>query len=263
MSLIKRITAAIFGAPRPAIIDGVWRSVIDAIPILHGLDAEEDQRLRSLAEGLLADKDFALAGGAEVDDFLLVGLSAQACLPILNLGAGGYRDWRTLILYPGEFVTPRHEVDEAGVHHRWEEEASGEAWEDGPVILSVADVAASGVGDGYNVVIHEMAHKLDLLDGDANGFPPLHEAMDRKRWFEVFSEAFSEITAQVERDEETPIDDYAASEPAEFFAVVSEYFFELPEVLRDAYPEVYSQLVQFYRQDPGARLVSDWRPLIP
>jgi MtfA peptidase len=263
MGLVRTLIASLFG-PRPATIDdGTWRAIIDAIPILRGLSNDEDVRLRGLADHLLADKDFVLVQGAESDDFLLVGLSALACLPILNSDASDYRDWRTFILYPSEFVTPRHEVDEAGVHHRWEEEASGEAWEDGPVVLSMADVAASGVGDGYNVVIHEMAHKLDLLDGDANGCPPLHKGMDYQAWFDAFSQAFESITRQVERGREPPIDDYAASEPAEFFAVATEYFFELPDVLRAAYPAVYAQLVLFYRQDPGMRLVSDWQPVSP
>jgi MtfA peptidase len=249
----------LFGARRTAIDDDTWHAVIDAIPMLSGLSADEAARLRGLAEQVLALKRYELVQGAEVDDFLLVGLTAQICLPILNLGLGGYRDWRTLILYPAEFVAPRSEVDEAGVHHEWEEELTGEAWEDGPVILSLADVGASGLCDGYNVIVHEMAHKLDLLDGDANGFPPLHAEMDGQAWHDAFSQAFDALTRTVERGREPPIDDYAATEPAEFFAVASEYFFELPAVLRRAYPAVYAQLVAYYRQDPGARLVSDWR----
>ena len=259
MGLIRTLIASLFGERRTAIGNGVWRAVIDAIPILGGLDVDEDARLRKLTERLLTSKRFELVQDAEADDFLLVGLAAQVCLPIMNLGLGGYRDWHTLILYPAEFVAPRHEVDEAGVHHEWEEELTGEAWEDGPVILSLADVGASGMCDGYNVIVHEMAHKLDLLDGDANGFPPLHADMDGQAWHDALSQAFDSLTRTVDRGREPPIDDYAATDSAEFFAVATEYFFELPAVLNEAYPAVYSQLVSYYRQDPGARLVSDWR----
>jgi len=249
----------ILGRRRNGIDDAVWRRVVDAIPMLRGLDPEAGARLRSLADDFLAEKQIELAQGAEVDDFLLTGLAAQACLPIMNLGAGGYRDWHTLILYPAEFVAPRHEVDEAGVHHEWQEEVSGEAWEDGPVILSLADVGASGLCDGYNVIVHEMAHKLDLLDGDANGYPPLHRDMDATAWHEAFTQAYAALQEQLRRGRVPAVDAYAATDPAEFFAVVSEYFFELPAVLAAAYPAVYTQLAAFYRQDPGARLESDWQ----
>ena len=115
-------------------------------------------------------------------------------------------------------------------------------------MLSWEDVAASGRLEGYNVVIHEMAHKLDMLNGDANGFPPLHADMDSATWYRVFSEAFEDLDARVEAGEETEIDEYAAEEPGEFFAVTSEYFFEAPDVLGECYPKVYAELRAFYRQ---------------
>lgn len=242
--------------PRQRIEDAVWRPVLRAIPILAGLGPEEEARLRGLAEDLLNDKTIELVQGAEVDDHLLVGLAAQACLPIMNLGPGGYRDWRTLILYPAEFVAPRHQVDEAGVHHRWEEELSGEAWDDGPVVLSLADVGASGLADGYNVIVHEMVHKLDLLDGYANGQPPLHAGMDGDVWFRAFDTEYRRMLGEVERGRPTALDPYAVTDPAEFLAVTSEVFFEQPQLLRDEMPAVYEQLAAFFRQDPLTRLAS-------
>jgi hypothetical protein len=103
-------------------------------------------------------------------------------------------------------------------------------------------------------VIHEFAHKLDMLNGDANGFPPLHADMVPQRWSSVFSAAYDDFCARVERREDTAIDPYAAENPGEFFAVVSEAFFEAPAAVSGEYPEVYGQLVSFYRQDPGRRL---------
>jgi Mlc titration factor MtfA (ptsG expression regulator) len=146
-------------------------------------------------------------------------------------------------------------VDAGGIHHEWEEVLSGESWELGPVVLSWADVEVSGMGDGYNVVIHEMAHKLDMRNGDADGFPPLHRNMRTSVWTRDFSDAFQHLQQNVERGVEPPLDHYAGETPAEFFAVSSEYFFEQPWVLWEEYPRVYEQLRQFYQQDPHAR----WR----
>jgi Mlc titration factor MtfA (ptsG expression regulator) len=138
--------------------------------------------------------------------------------------------------------------------HEWEEALIGEAWDLGPLILSWADVEASGLGDGYNVAIHEIAHKLDLLNGEVDGFPPLHRGMSRKAWVEAFTLAFNDLQRRVDSGEDTAIDPYAAEEPGEFFAVLSEYFFELPELVEAEYPAVYRQLAAFYRQDPLARM---------
>jgi MtfA peptidase len=121
-------------------------------------------------------------------------------------------------------------------------------------VLSWADVARSGEEDGVNVVIHEFAHKLDMLNGDANGFPPLHKGMDREAWSLAFEAAYSDFCNRVDAGEYTDIDPYASESPGEFFAVLSEAFFEIPEVVHASYPTVYDQLRQFYRQDPLARL---------
>lgn len=131
---------------------------------------------------------------------------------------------------------------------------SGEAWEQGPVILSWADVEAGHQRDGFNVVIHELAHKLDMLDGSANGHPPLHAGMSDSRWARVFTNAYRDMVRRVDGGEDTTLDPYATESPAEFFAVVSEAFFELPRLLADEYPDVYGHLRDFYRQDPIRRL---------
>ncbi len=121
------------------------------------------------------------------------------------------------------------------------------------MILSWADVEASGWGDGYNVAIHEIAHKLDLLNGEVDGFPPLHRGMSARAWNQTFSAAFEDLGRRVDAGEETEIDPYAAEEPGEFFAVLSEYFFEQPGLVKTEYPDVYWRLAEFYRQDPWKR----------
>ena len=173
---------------------------------------------------------------------------------VLNLGIEYYEGWSDIIVYPDEFV-PEHEyTDEAGVVHTVREARAGEAWLSGPVILSWADVALSRGDEGVNVVIHEFAHKLDMLNGDANGFPPLHKGMSRAAWSQAFERSYADFCQRVDAGELTDIDPYAAESPGEFFAVLSEAFVETPEVVAGEYPDVYAQLQAFYRQDPLGRV---------
>lgn len=215
-------------------------------------------RLRDLAALFLAEKSLEPARGAEVAPSMRLELALQACLPVLELGLSWYRGWHALILYPEEFVPARQVIDDTGVVWVDDTPKSGEAWERGPVILSLADAAAGRARDGYNVVIHELAHKLDQLNGAANGHPPLHADMSNARWAEDLGSAYADLCRRTDaarcRAEEPPIDPYGCESPAEFFAVCSETFFELPQLLREEYPRVYAQLATFYRQDPAARL---------
>jgi Mlc titration factor MtfA (ptsG expression regulator) len=242
---------------RDALIDDVpWHRALERLPILARLDPAESRRLRELCTIFLHEKRFEPVQGLELDEGIRITIAALACLPILNLGPDWYDDWYTVVVYPAEFVRPREEFDAVGVMHQWEEVLGGESWERGPVVLSWADVEASGWGDGYNVVIHEMAHKLDMRNGAAAGFPPLHKDMRVSAWTQGFALAYEDLTRRVENGEDTALDPYAAESPAEFFAVFSEYFFECPAVVMRAYPEVYRQLCLFYRQDPLARVAS-------
>ena len=244
----------------PAMDEVHWTAALDALPILEPLDEGEAARLRGLASGFLAEKSIEPVHGQRLDRVDTAVIAALACLPILALGLEAYARWRSVVVYPAGFVAREREVDEAGVEHEWEEERSGESWFDGPVVLSLEDVEASGRGEGYNVVVHEMAHKLDTLDGDANGRPPLHRGMDPKAWSRDFSAAFEDLNRRIGAGETPPIDEYAAEEPGEFFAVASEWFFERPGALDGAYPAVYGHLRDFYRQDPLARLARRERP---
>jgi hypothetical protein len=131
---------------------------------------------------------------------------------------------------------------------------SGEAWQRGPVILAWDETEYAGYVDGCNLVIHEFAHKLDMQNGVANGFPPLHPDMDRDAWTRAFSTGFDDFQRRCARGEDIGIDHYAASSPAEFFAVLSEFFFERPDLLRHHYGEVFEQMKRYYRQDPLPRL---------
>lgn len=235
----------------------IWRQVLDSLPILDGLSLDETERLRERSVLFLHAKRLTALPGIELDATSRLRLAAQAELPLLNLPElDWYQGFHELVLYPEDFISPQKHRDAAGVVHEWDDERSGEAWQQGPVILAWPGVLASGGWDAYNLVIHELAHKLDMLNGDANGLPPLHRNMRISDWAEAMQAAYDELNARLDAapDAETPIDPYAAEDPAEFFAVTSEYFFSAPDLLAAAYPAVYAQLAAFYRQDPLARL---------
>ena len=190
-----------------------------------------------------------------VDSSMRVYIAAQACLLIMNLDLDYFRGWSEVIVYPDSFVIQREEYDDIGVVHETRRTLAGEAWGRGPVILSWSD-ARPGLrpyGSASNVVLHEFAHKLDMLNGVANGMPPLHNNMVREDWTASLSEAYENLYHQLERHHHTAIDPYAAENPAEFFAVLTEVFFEQPGLLHNLYPQVYEQLSMFYRQDPLRR----------
>jgi len=242
----------------------LWSAAIAALPLLSGLEASTLRRLRDLAALFLREKSLEPAQGARIDANMQLELALQACLPVLRLGLSWYSGWHAMILYPREFVPTREVVDEVGVAWIDDSPKSGEAWEYGPVILSLADAVAGRKRDGYNVVIHELAHKLDMQNGIANGHPPLHTGMSNARWAEDLGAAYADLCSRADAAhhpfDELPIDPYGSESPAEFFAVCSETFFELPHLLRDEYPRVYAQMSAFYRQDPALRLPEiDWR----
>jgi hypothetical protein len=237
---------------RSSLDEALWRAVLDRYPFTRVLSGEERARLREQVILFLNEKSIVGAGGLELSDEMRVCIAVQACMLILNLGLDYYRGWVEVIVYPDEFVAEYEYMDEHGIVHRVEEPMSGESWLAGPVILSWADTQLRGDGHGYNVVIHEFAHKLDMLNGDANGFPPLHADMDRSEWSRVFGAAYERFNAGVRRGELPGLDPYAGENPAEFFAVTSEAFFELPDTVLAGYADVYRQLAAFYRQDPAA-----------
>lgn len=235
---------------RHPITEPAWRAALAQSEPIRRLDASNQARLRVLATLLLHDKSLEPVQGLQMDSQMRVLLAALACLPILKLGMHWYRDWHSIVIYPDTFVPERTRVDEAGVVHRQHTPLHGEAWEQGPVILAWEAVAHAG--DGHNVVIHEMAHKLDMLNGEANGFPPLHARMDRKSWAQVLGSAYRQLEQRVREGYPPPLDPYGLESPGEFFAVASETFFEAPRRLRNFSPELYQQLSLFYKQRPLA-----------
>ena len=233
------------------IAESLWGQVESELGFLGHLETAARAQLRLLARQFVAEKQWSGAQGLQLTPRIQLTIALQACLPILKLGLDWYEGWVGIVVYPGDFLIPRRMVDEDGVVHEYDDEVMGEAWYGGPVLLSWFDDAADA--QGINVVIHEFAHKLDMRSGDADGVPPLHEGMSRRRWIEVMSRAFDDFQERVDQGEETLLDPYGAEWPAEFFAVASEAFFENPALLRGEYPDVYEQFRLFYRQDPGVQ----------
>ena len=235
---------------RHPIAEPPWQDALRRCGPARRLGASDQAALRVLVTLFLDEKSLEPVRGLELDDADRVLLATHACIPILKLGLDWYDGWHSVIVYPDAFIPHRTQTDAAGVVHRTRTVMAGEAWERGPAILSWAEVLQAGKTPGHNVVIHEMAHKLDMLNGEANGCPPLHRRMNRHAWTQVFSDTWSRLRDDHRNGLPLPIDPYGLENEAEFFAVVSEQFFEAPAALRQHLPEVYRQLEQFYRQHP-------------
>jgi MtfA peptidase len=231
----------------PPIDDRLWRSACARAPWLDVAGDRRKARLRALSERFLHDKTITPVAGLSLDDPQRVLLAALCCLPLLEFGEEGLRGWSQLIVYPGAFRVERSHLDAAGVLHQRQEDLIGEAWESGPVVLSLADVEAELADPhaGYCVAVHEIAHKLDALDGVLDGTPPLPRAWQRE-WARDFQRAYDAFAAQVDAGQEVAIDAYAAESPEEFFAVCSEYHVSDPARLRAALPDVAAHLARFY-----------------
>lgn len=236
-------------AARPQITDDAWRALLASSRLFATLSDERLSQLRTLAERFLAKKSFSAAAGHELTEPQRLAIASLACLPILELGFDGLAGWREVIVYPGEFRVKREHHDErSGVVTEGEDDLVGEAWERGPVILSWADVATDLAHpfDGFNVVVHEIAHKLDMLDGALDGVPRLAAGIARREWIETMQRGYDRLVRAVERGRRTFIDPYATEGADEYFAVVSELHFSDPRGLARAEPAVAALLARFY-----------------
>ena len=238
---------------RSAITSSQWSEAFASLPLLGRLSEDEKRALRELAILFLHRKRIEGAHGLSVTPHMTLIIALQACLPVLKLGLDAYDGWTSVIVYPSGFAPKREITDEYGVVHHVQTDLAGEAWQRGPVVLSWDDTVHAGIVDGQNLVIHEFAHKLDMQNGVANGYPPLHRGMDHKQWVEAFSSGFEDFQRRCRAGEWIGIDEYASSSPAEFFAVFSEVFFERPDIVHRHYPAIYDQLRLYYQQDPLER----------
>ena len=235
----------------PHLDDLLWKRACTALPWAAALDQTRTQRLRDLSAVFLHRKTITPLDGLELGDTERVMLAALCCLPLLEFGQNGMHGWSQLLVYPDAFRVRRSHIDAAGVLHEWDDELIGEAWDQGPLILSWADIQAdiAEPNAGFCVAVHEMAHKLDALDGEIDG-TPLLPAQWQREWARDFQLAYDAFCAQVDAGQEMPIDAYAAEAPEEFFAVLSEYHFSAPALLQTQMPAVAAHLQRFYGPSP-------------
>jgi MtfA peptidase len=237
--------------PRPvSVSDQQWQSAVADSALLQALDSDQAGRLRALAGQFLADKQFTPLAGAELDDHRRLLIAALACLPVLDLGYDHLRGWRQVLVYPGEFrVRREHHDEDTGVVTEGDDALIGEAWEHGPLILSWADIAQDLADPhaGFNVIIHEIAHKLDMRGGGSDGVPPLPPGLPRGEWIRTFQDAYDRHCHAVDAGEETLIDPYAAESPDEFFACLVEAWFSDPGLVEQAMPAIAALLQRLFR----------------
>ncbi len=245
-----------------ALLDDEWNAALHELPFLDHYAPAVLARLRDLTTLFLVEK--SIVSGAtsgehvlEVTPHMRIMIGVQASLLILGRGATvidamrDYDGWENVVVYPGDFPRTHDYEDEAGVVHRLDEPIAGESWEGGPVLLSWPAVEAGYDETGMALVVHEFAHKIDMLDGAVNGLPPL-SAHARDAFREAVTAAFAHFRAAVDRDLITDIDPYAAESIDEFFAVTCEVFFAEPELLLLEYPEYFAQLQLYFQVDPIA-----------
>ncbi|MBS0302248.1 MAG: zinc-dependent peptidase [Proteobacteria bacterium] len=259
--------------PKP-IPERLWQATLVHYAFLQRLSAGDQARLRRLATYFLAHKEFSGAHGLRITDAMAVAVAAQACLPLLHLGPpdtpedalGWYDDFVGIVMHPADAVAPRQVMDHAGVVHHYAEVLSGEAMQDGPVMLSWPAVQGEGMGAASNVVIHEFVHKMDMQAGGARGAPPLPRRFMGARsareaaahWARTWAPAYRHFREQVIRAERFGeplpwLDAYGASAPAEFFAVACEAHFVEPERFAQEFPALAASLREFFKQkEPAA-----------
>jgi Mlc titration factor MtfA (ptsG expression regulator) len=230
-----------------------WRHILRRrVPLLQRLPADLKLQLHGHIQRFIAEVPIIGCAGQEIDDDVRVTIAAQASLLLLNRG-GGFEGLREVLVYPGAFAVDRVHAGADGVQHERRTALSGESHGRGAVVLSWHDTLAGAAdpSDGHNVVIHEFAHRLDQDHGSANGAPWLGPQRGYDEWARVLGAEYAALCARVGAGEEGLISAYGATDPAEFFAVVSELFFERPAELRAGHAALYEQLQQAYRTDPA------------
>ena len=239
---------------RRPIPEALWQLTLARFPFLAARDATDLEALRAMATLFLAEKEFAGARGLVVSDEMAVAIAAQACLPALRLGLEWLDDFVGIVVHEDAVVAQREVEDDDGVVHAYDEELAGEAMSGGPVMLAWRDVDEAGesAANGYNVVIHEFAHVIDMRGGLTAGLDVVDPESERGRWLNALTDEFELFADAVDREEDTFLDPYGAEALEEFFAVAAEAFFVAPAELKGEQPRTYGLLAELFRQDPAA-----------
>jgi Mlc titration factor MtfA (ptsG expression regulator) len=250
---VRRLLGRLLGNTPDTLDAALWQTVRSSVRWVSRLDADRDARLQVLTARFLHDKAITPVAGLALDDEQRAVLAALCCLPLIEFGTEGLHGWSQLIVYPEAFRARHSHLDAAGVLHQSDQDLIGESWDHGPLILSWGDIEGEleAPDAGFCVAVHEMAHKLDALDGVLDGTPPLPRQWQRE-WARDFQAAYDRFVDEVGSGRETAIDPYAAEAPEEFFAVCSEYHFSDPVTLQRELQDVAVHLARFYGPSPFA-----------
>jgi Mlc titration factor MtfA (ptsG expression regulator) len=231
-----------------------WRKILkQQLPLYRALPADLQLRLKKLIQLFLAEKQFIGCAGLEITDEIRINIAAQACLLMLNRPTQLFPNLTTILVYPTAYQVPQTQPDAAGVVHDQVQIRLGESWQQGKVVLSWPDSqqGAANPSDGHNVVLHEFAHQLDQENGAANGAPFLASTEAYRVWSKILGSEYQALQQRLAQGLPSLFDPYAATNPAEFFAVITEVFFEQGELFQQQHPALYQQLKQYYRLDPA------------
>lgn len=239
-----------------------WHAACQRVALLRSLSEEETERLGQRAWQFLERKRITLHPALEETPFdrpAQLVLAGQACLITLGWSefehADAFSNVHEIVVLPDGFTRDVEEMDEFGVVHAYTDTRAGETSYQGPVVVSFTDLMQSGDFNGFNVLLHELAHKLDMGNSiDTDGFPPLPSNITPAEWHGIFSQVWNDLQRRLSQNQPTPIDDYAASHPGECFAVCCETFFSAPDQLADAYPDLYGLLCRYFNQQPLTRM---------
>ncbi|NMP27582.1 DgsA anti-repressor MtfA [Rahnella sp. SAP-1] len=234
----------------------LWQQALD-IPLLSDLNSHEQQRLIQVASHLLQQKKLQQLQGLELAETMHARIALLFALPVMELGAEWLDGFHEILLYPTPFIVDTPWQDENGIVHAGAQTQAGQSWDQGPIVLNWLDVQDSFDTSGFNLVIHEAAHKLDIRNGgEANGIPPI-PLREVVAWEHDLQAAMENLQEEIDLvgEDAASMDAYAATDPAECFAVLSEYFFSAPDLLSQRFPLVYGHFSRFYKQDPLMRQI--------
>lgn len=240
-----------------------WVAIIEKnVPYYLKLSQDDRNELHGLIHVFLAEKTFEGCGGLEMTEEIQLTIAAQACLLLLHRETDDYKRLITILVYPSAYVAKGIEPIGGGLILEGEQARLGEAWQDGVVVLSWDDVlgGAADIHDGHNVVLHEFAHQLDQEDGSADGAPILERRSLYVPWARVLQAEYDQLRDDEQHHRKTVLDTYGATNPAEFFAVATECFFEKPVQLKRKHPELYEELKTYYKQDPETTIAAPDTP---
>ena len=251
--LKNRRRRALIGEPfRPSWLDVLRHNV----RLYAALTADEQATVRNYVRVFVAEKHWEGCGGLEMTDEIRVTIAAHVAILVLGFGEQYFDRVLSILVYPTAYVAPGRTIGASGVVLEGDSFREGETWYRGPIVLAWSDVLAGGREErhGSNVVLHEFAHQLDMLNGrNVDGTPPLETDEQYRRWNEVFDDHYRRLVDDCQQGHPTLLDCYGATSPAEFFAVASEMFFMRPQALEHRHPELYAIFSEFYRQQPAAR----------